>query len=90
MKIFNKNKFFGTYPSCDFLNRALQILLENPDTNREAINEILYALGKASGYIYEDVAIKLYESGWKSLIENERKFKKLMKNIIPESEETNT
>lgn len=53
--MFRKRKRFGEYPACDHLNIALQKLLGNADENRSAIEEIVYAITKSNGYIYDDV-----------------------------------
>ena len=53
--MFRKRKRFGEYPSCDHLNIALRKLLDRADENRVAIEEIVYAITKANGYIYDDV-----------------------------------
>ena len=70
MLIFNrKSKYFGRYPACDFLNRALRLLLEHPQENREAIEEICHAISKAGGYFYDDVNQKLADEkigGWEA------------------------
>ena len=44
------------YPSCDHLNVALSYLLEDPEENRRAIEEICYAITKAGGYFYKHIA----------------------------------
>ena len=54
--IKRKNKSLVTYPSIDHLNIALRDLLENPQSNRSAIEEICYAITKSGGYFYDDVA----------------------------------
>jgi hypothetical protein len=48
-------KVYGEYPVCDHLNTALRELLDNANANRSAIEEILFAIKKANGYIYDDV-----------------------------------
>ena len=55
MGMFRKRKPFAEYPACDHLNIALRTLLDNADENRVAIEEIVYALTKSYGYIYDDV-----------------------------------
>ena len=68
-KVFHSKsitKGIGRYPSCDHLNIALTFLLENPTDNLSAIDEILYAISKADGYLYDHVkeelnAIDFYE-----------------------------
>ena len=54
--IKRKNKSLVTYHSIDHLNIALRDLLENPQSNRSAIEEICYAITKSGGYFYADVA----------------------------------
>lgn len=49
-----KNAFFGQYPSCDHLNNALRYLKDGDEDT--AILEIVFAIEKADGYFYEDVA----------------------------------
>ena len=53
--MFRKRNAFGAYPACDRLNIALRKLLDSADDNRVAIEEILYAISKSNGYIYDDV-----------------------------------
>ena len=55
MGMFRKRKLFGEYPACDHLNCALRKLLGSADENRVAIEEIVYAITKSNGYIYDDV-----------------------------------
>lgn len=49
-----KNSIFGRYPSCDHLNNALRYLKDGDRDN--AILEIIFAIEKANGYFYEDIA----------------------------------
>ena len=60
-KFFNDHNYrFSQYPSCDHLNCALNILLQDPkETSRAAIEEICYAIVKANGYFYDHVKEKL-------------------------------
>ncbi len=59
MRSKSKNAIFGRYPVCDMLNNALRDLFSgNTDS---AINEIVYAIIKADGYIHDDVLKKLEE-----------------------------
>ena len=63
-KFFNDHNYrLSQYPSCDHLNCALNILLQNPMKNRVAIEEICYAIVKADGYFYDHVKEKLIEHG---------------------------
>ena len=55
------NERFGVYPSCDLLNNALRILINNPNEYKHAIKEIKLAIEKAGGYFHEDVENKLKE-----------------------------
>ena len=49
-----KNARFGRYPSCDLLNNALYFLFRNNPGDREtAIEEIVHAISKADGYIFD-------------------------------------
>lgn len=62
--MFGKRKIgrgLGMYPSCDLLNNALRILLNNPDEYDHAIKEIKLAIEKAGGYFHDDVAKELKE-----------------------------
>ena len=48
-----KNARFGKYPSCDLLNCALRLLIEDkPDA---AFKEIVHAITKANGYFYDNL-----------------------------------
>ena len=58
MLIKNKNARFGRYPSCDMLNNALRFLLDGKP-NIAAIKEIVLAINKANGYIYEDLSERI-------------------------------
>lgn len=55
------NKNLGVYPSCDLLNNALRILLNNPDEYKHAIKEIKLAIEKVGGYFHKDVEERLKE-----------------------------
>ena len=55
MRIFRRLNPYGEYPACGHLNVALRKLLEKADENRVAIEEIVYAITKSQGYIYDDV-----------------------------------
>ena len=55
MRLFRKQKPYGEYPACSHLNCALRKLLGSAKENRVAIEEIVYAITKAHGYIYDDV-----------------------------------
>jgi len=54
-----KNAVFGRYPSCDMLNNALRFLFDGDVDN--AIDEIVFAIYKADGYLHTDVDDKLKE-----------------------------
>lgn len=60
--IFKKRKRIGTYPSCDHLNCALEVLLEKPLENKTAIEEICYAIDKAGGYFYDHIKDSLIKN----------------------------
>lgn len=62
------NARFAGYPSCDHLNIALNILLQNAEQNRVAIEEICWAIVKADGYFYEHVKGILNLYGFKQYI----------------------
>lgn len=57
------NRQLAKYPACEHLNQALWFLLKNPETNREAIGEIVYAIVKSGGYIHEIYEEALKEMG---------------------------
>lgn len=63
-----KNPNFSRYPACDHLNCAIQFLLKKPDKNVEAIAEILYAIFKANGYLYESLKPELNKIGLGGLV----------------------
>lgn len=67
------NRVYGEYPVCDHLNIALRKLLDSAEKNRVAIEEILYAIKKANGYIYDDVEDVLIKNNF---LAGERKTKK--------------
>lgn len=61
--MFNKkkhnDKWLGQYPAINYLNNAIRFILDgNTET---AIQEIIYAMAKADGYIVDDVREKLFE-----------------------------
>lgn len=57
-----QNNMFGKYPCNDYLNNALRFLLRNSEGDRElAIEEIVYAIRKADGYLCDDVKEKINE-----------------------------
>lgn len=62
--MFKKRKMLGEYPACDHLNIALTKLLKNAGENRVAIEEILYAITKSNGYLYDQVKDALLEKGF--------------------------
>lgn len=54
MFVIKKNARFGKYPSCDLLNNAIRFI---HDGKIDAVLiEIIYAIEKADGYFYEDIA----------------------------------
>ena len=55
IRLFRKHQPYGEYPACSHLNCALRKLLCSVDENRVAIEEIVYAITKAHGYIHDDV-----------------------------------
>ena len=59
MRVKKADAIFGRYPCCDLLNRALWFLLEGKID--VAIDDIVLAIGKADGYLYEYVKEKLEE-----------------------------
>lgn len=63
--MFRKKKDpIGQYPSCDMLNNALRFLFEGDvDSNMKAIEEIMYAIIKAEGFLYESNFDKLVHYG---------------------------
>ena len=71
MKLFKSNDTnyrFAQYPSCDHLNCALNILLQNPKSNMVAIEEICYAITKANGYFYDHIKEKLKAYGFSRFV----------------------
>lgn len=60
--MFRKRNQYGKYPACDHLNVALRYLLDSADENRMPIEEIVYAITKSNGYIYDDVKNALVEN----------------------------
>lgn len=62
--MIKKRKMLGKYPACDHLNIALLKLLDSADENRGAIEEILYAIAKANGYLYANVHDALLKKGF--------------------------
>lgn len=52
------------YPQCDHLNLAIGYLLEKPEENRLAIEEICWAILKADGYFFKHIADKLEQNGF--------------------------
>lgn len=62
VKVRRMNKKYGKYPCNDYLNNAIRFLLRNKEGDRElAIEEIVYAIHKADGRIYDDLARQLKE-----------------------------
>ena len=68
IKHIMKNPRFSRYPACDHLNGALQFLLQDPDCNYVAIEEILNAILKANGYLYESLKPGLKKIGFDGLV----------------------
>ena len=68
MLIKKKNALFGRYPSCDMLNNAIRFIDEGKID--AALVEIIYAIEKANGYVYEDlkpVVQKAKDNYWEEL-----------------------
>ena len=59
LKIKKQNARFGRYPSNNMLNNALRYLLREDVDIEGAIQEIVYAIEKADGYITNDVEVEL-------------------------------
>ena len=59
LKTKKQNARFGHYPSNDLLNNALRYLLREDADIEGAIQEIVYAIDKADGYICDDVKAEL-------------------------------
>lgn len=57
------------YPQCDHLNLAIEYLLEKPEENRLAIEEICYAILKANGYFFKHIADKLEQNDFENFVE---------------------
>ena len=64
IRIKKKNSIFGKYPSNDMLNNALRFLLRDEPNVNHAIEEIVYAIGKADGYIFDDIKEQLKKKGF--------------------------
>ena len=48
-----KNAIWGRYPCCDLVNNAIaDILNGKPDS---AVNQLMNAIAKAGGYVYEEI-----------------------------------
>ena len=62
-------KSFGKYPACDHLNIALDKLFIDPETNKDAISEICYAIIKADGYFYDHIKSKLKAHGFNQFVD---------------------
>ncbi|MBQ2991109.1 MAG: hypothetical protein IJD60_07445 [Clostridia bacterium] len=62
---------FATYPACDHLNISLRFLMEDAENNRRAIEEICFAIIKAGGYYYKDVANCLVFYGFGDFVKEE-------------------
>ena len=60
---------FARYPQCDHLNRAIGYLLEKPEENRLAIEEICYAILKADGYFFKHIVDKLEQNDFGDFVE---------------------
>lgn len=57
VRIKKSNAIFGRYPCCDLLNQALRFILDGKSDL--AKDDIVYAIYKAGGYFYKDVAERL-------------------------------
>lgn len=66
-----KQARFGIYPACEHLNCALGWLLDDAEKNREAIEEICYAITKANGYFYGYIANSLVMYGFGRFVSKE-------------------
>lgn len=60
MFVKKKNAMFGKYPSCDLLNNAIRFIHDGEID--AALIEIIYAIEKADGYFYEDLASVVQEA----------------------------
>jgi len=61
-----KNAIFGRYPCCDMVNNAIRYILEGK--NDAAIEELLQAIWKSDGYLYEHLekpVAEVHERVWK-------------------------
>lgn len=54
-----KNAIWGRYPCCDMVNNAIRHIL-NGDTD-DAVEELLQAIWKSDGYLYDDLKEKVAE-----------------------------
>lgn len=59
--MFNKHKNarWGSYPCCDFVNNALRFILDGEADC--AVEELLQAIWRADGYIYDDLKERVNE-----------------------------
>lgn len=48
-----KNAIWGRYPCCDLVNCAIEDILNGKSDS--AVNQLLNAIAKAGGYIYEGI-----------------------------------
>lgn len=79
-----KNNIFGKYPCNDYLNNALRFLLRNGEGDRElAIEEIVYAIRKADGYLCDDVKEKILEE-IPGYLSKKAHFDLVFRRIVPE------
>ena len=67
MGLFNKNKEFSRYPSCDHLNCALDAIFNDYD-DKAVIEEICWAIVKADGYFYDHIKEKLIKHGYDKFV----------------------
>lgn len=71
-----RNPMLGRYPACDHLNCAIKFLLEDPNRNRFAIREILNAILRGNGYLYDYLKPELKRMGFDGIISSIEKYGK--------------
>ena len=59
MRTKKKDAIFGRYPCCDLVNNAIRCIMDGQTDS--AIEELYQAIGKADGYLHEDIADRVYE-----------------------------
>lgn len=61
-----RDAVFGRYPCCDYVNNAIRFILDGKTDI--AVDELLQAIWKSGGYLYEDLKPRVgevHERVWK-------------------------